>query len=119
MRQLAAERYGRKALLFLLSGHADELFSKEGGTEGHGKHGIYGKSKGTRREYTANHLDKADETPAFEVFVVWNAYILGNAKALLSTTLPDGMYYEITYNKSKNEIYLDAYKKFENICFAV
>lgn len=59
------------------------------------------------------------EPPAFEVFVVWNAYILGNAKALLSTTLPDGMYYEVTYNKAKNEIYLDAYKKFENICIAV
>lgn len=77
------------------------------------------KAKKLVREYTDDHLDKADETTAFEVFVVWNAYILGNAKALLSTTLPDGMYYEVTYNKAKNEIYLDAYKKFENICFAV
>ncbi len=77
------------------------------------------KAKKLVREYTADHLDKADETPVFEVFVVWNAYILGNAKALLSTTLPDGMYYEVTYNKAKKEIYLDAYKKFENICFAV
>ena len=77
------------------------------------------KAKKLVREYIADHLDKADEMPAFEVFVVWNAYILGNAKALLSTTLPDGMYYEVTYNKAKNEIYLDAYKKFENICFAV
>ena len=77
------------------------------------------KAKELVREYTADHLDKTDEAPTFEVFVVWNAYILGNAKALLSTTLPDGMYYEITYNKAKNEIYLDAYKKFENICFAV
>lgn len=77
------------------------------------------KAKELVREYTADHLDKTDEMPGFEVFVVWNAYILGNAKALLSTTLPDGMYYEVTYNKAKNEIYLDAYKKFENICFAV
>ena len=77
------------------------------------------KAKKLVREYTADHLDKADEAPAFDVFVVWNAYILGNMKALLSTTLPDGMYYEVTYNKAKNEIYLDAYKKFENICFAV
>ena len=77
------------------------------------------KAKKLVREYIADHLDKADEMPAFEVIVVWNAYILGNAKALLSTTLPDGMYYEVTYNKAKNEIYLDAYKKFENICFAV
>ena len=35
---------------------------------------------------------------------------------LLSTTLPDGMYYEVTYNKAKDEFYLDAYKKFENRC---
>lgn len=26
------------------------------------------------------------------------------------------MYYEVTYNKSKDEFYLDAYKKFENRC---
>ena len=64
--------------------------------------------------YAKEHLDKSDNTPPFEVFVVWNAYILGNIKALLSTTLFDGMYYEVTYNKAKNEIYFDAYKKFEN-----
>lgn len=77
------------------------------------------KAKKLVREYIADHLDKADEMPAFEVFVVWNAYILGNAKALLSTTLPDGMYYEVTYNKAKNEIYLDAYKHAENICYTI
>ena len=26
----------------------------------------------------------------------------------------DGMYYEVTYNGDKKEVYLDAYKKFEN-----
>lgn len=52
--------------------------------------------------------------PPFEVFVVWNAYVLGNIKVLLGTTLYDGMYYEVTYNKTKNEIYLDAYCKVEN-----
>lgn len=52
--------------------------------------------------------------PPFEVFVVWNAYVLGNIKALLGTTLFDGMYYEVTYNKAKNEIYFDAYHKVEN-----
>ena len=64
--------------------------------------------------YAAEHIDKSDTVPPFDVFVVWNAYILGNIKALLSTTLFDGMYYEVTYNKAKNEIYFDAYKKFEN-----
>lgn len=55
--------------------------------------------------------------PEFDVFVAWQCYILGNTKWLLSTTLPDGMYYEVTYNNKKDEFYLDAYKKFENKCF--
>ena len=68
------------------------------------------------RKYVEEHLDKSDPKQKFEVFVVWQCYILGNAKWLLSTTLPDGMYYEVTYNKVKDEFYLDAYKKFENRC---
>lgn len=72
------------------------------------------KAKKIVEDYAVEHLDKSEPTPIFEVFVVWNAYILGNIKALLSTTLSDGMYYEVTYNKAKNEIYFDAYKKFEN-----
>ena len=27
----------------------------------------------------------------------------------------DGMYYEITFNGDKQEFYLDAYKKFQNV----
>ncbi|MBR4079520.1 MAG: hypothetical protein IKK29_04860 [Christensenellaceae bacterium] len=72
------------------------------------------RAKALVAQYAAEHLDKTEEAPNFEVFVVWNAYILGNIKALLSTTLFDGMYYEVTYNKAKNELYFDAYKKFEN-----
>lgn len=68
------------------------------------------------RKYAVDHLNKSDVAPDFEVFVVWQCYILGNAKWLLSTTLFDGMYYEVTYNKQKDEFYLDAYKKFENKC---
>lgn len=66
--------------------------------------------------YAEEHTDKSDDTPKFEVFVVWYCKTLQNFKALLSTTLFDGMYYEVTYNGDKNEIYLDAYKKFENRC---
>jgi hypothetical protein len=50
----------------------------------------------------------------FDVFIVWHCYILGNMKWLVSTTIPDGMYYEVTYNNDKGEFYLDAYKKVEN-----
>ena len=33
----------------------------------------------------------------------------------MSSTLPDGMYYELTYNGDKNELYIDAYKKIQNV----
>lgn len=65
-------------------------------------------------DYVEEHLDKSDEKPKYNTFVVWYCKTLQNFKALLSTTLPDGMYYEVTYNGDKDEIYLDAYKKFEN-----
>lgn len=68
------------------------------------------------KDYTNEHLDKSDITPEFEVFVVWSVKVLQNNKALLSTTLPDGMYYEVTYNGDKKEMYVDAYKKFTNMC---
>ena len=72
------------------------------------------------REYVREHLDKSDEKiPVFEVFVVWSCKTLQNNKALVSTTLPDGMYYEVTYNGDKQEFYFDAYKKFENRCIAL
>lgn len=77
------------------------------------------------REYTNEHLDKTDNIPFKlfpiqitneDVYIVWCCKTLQNHKALLSTTNKDGMYYEITYNGDKNEIYFDAYKKFENRC---
>ena len=50
-----------------------------------------------------------------EVFVVWFAKTLQNWKALVSTTVSDGMYYEITHNGDKKETYVDVYKKWENL----
>lgn len=66
--------------------------------------------------YANKHIDKTDNTQITldDVYIVWFCKTLQNWKALLSTTLPDGMYYEVTYNGDKKEIYLDAYKKFEN-----
>jgi hypothetical protein len=70
-------------------------------------------------EYTNAHTDFSDGEQRLikpeDVFVVWSAKVLQNSKALLSTPLFDGMYYEVTLNGAKNEIYFDAYKKFQNI----
>ena len=70
-------------------------------------------------KYANEHIDKTDNKQITEddVFIVWLCKALQNNKALTSTTLPDGMYYELTYNGDKDELYFDAYKKFQNICF--
>lgn len=66
--------------------------------------------------YIQSKLEKTDPQPEYVVYVVWFSKTLQNWKALLSSTLPDGMYYEVTHNGYLQETYLDAYKKFENVC---
>lgn len=70
-------------------------------------------------DYIKEHLDKSDKIPEFEVYTVWKCKVLQNWKYLCASTLPDGMYYELTYDGDKNRWYLDAYKKFENKCITV
>lgn len=65
-------------------------------------------------DYISAHLDKSNAPAKFEVYVVWKCKALQNWKYLISSTLYDGMYYELTFNGDKNEWYLDAYKRFEN-----
>ncbi len=69
-------------------------------------------------DYIKPRLEKTDKHVTFsldEVYVVWWSKTLQNWKALVSTTLPDGMYYEVTHNGDAGETYLDAYKKFDNV----
>lgn len=68
-------------------------------------------------DYVNNNSDKSDNITITKdnVYVVWFCKTLQNWKALLSTSIPDGMYYEITYNGDKKETYLDTYKKLENV----
>ena len=70
------------------------------------------------RKYIEEEMDKSDtlELMDDDIYVVWSCKTLQNNKALLSTNLMDGMYYEITYNGDKNELYFDAYKKWKNKC---
>lgn len=59
--------------------------------------------------------DKNGKITENDVYIVWLCKTLQNHKAMLSTTISDGMYYEFTWNGDKKEGYLDAYKKWKNI----
>ena len=67
-------------------------------------------------DYFNAHTDVTDDVKIKigDVFTVWSCKTLQNNKMLLSTTVPDGLYYEVTYNGDKHEAYVDVYKKWEN-----
>ena len=71
-------------------------------------------------QYFNDHVDVTDRKKITldDVFVVWFSKTIQNWKALVSTTVPDGMYYEITYNGDKGETYVDVYKKWEHLTVA-
>ena len=77
--------------------------------------------KKTVADYANQHLDKTDGKRITEddVFIVWMCKTLQNSKAMASTTLFDGMYYELTFNGNKQELYVDAYKKWQNFTVVV
>lgn len=77
--------------------------------------------KKTVADYANQHLDKTDGKQITEddVFIVWMCKVLQNNKAMASTTLFDGMYYELTFNGNKQELYVDAYKKWQNFTVVV
>ena len=73
------------------------------------------------RDYINSRVDKTDNFTITDdqIYIVWFSKTLQNWKALVSTTIPDGMYYEVTYNGDKKEAYIDAYKKFDNCCASI
>lgn len=68
------------------------------------------------KDYYKESLDKTDdvEVKDEDIYVVWCVKALQNSKGLFSTKVIDGMYFEMTYNGDKKEIYFDAYKKWKN-----
>lgn len=77
--------------------------------------------KKTIADYFNNRVEITDNMKINEdnVFIVWSCKTLQNNKALVSANISDGMYYELTYNGDKKELYLDAYKKWENKCIKI
>ena len=77
--------------------------------------------KKTVADYANQNLDKTDGKKITEddVFIVWMCKTLQNSKAMASTTLFAGMYYELTFNGNKQELYVDAYKKWQNFTVVV
>lgn len=75
------------------------------------------KAKKIVAKYIINNSDMYESE--YQIFVVWQCKTLQNWKFLMSTSLGDGMYYEVTYNGDKKEFYLDAYKKVKNKCIKV
>lgn len=51
----------------------------------------------------------------YELFITWKCKTLQNWKYLVATSMPDNMYYEITFNGDKSEFYVDAYEKAYNV----
>ena len=60
--------------------------------------------KKTIVDYFNNRVEITDNMKITEnnVFIVWSCKTLQNNKALVSTNISDGMYYELTYNGDKN-----------------
>ena len=77
---------------------------------------MFEKMKKAVYDYVVAHLDATDNVKFTldDVYLIWTCKTLQNWKSIISTNLPDGMIYECTYNGDKDELYLDAYKKFEN-----
>lgn len=68
----------------------------------------------TNTTMNLNSIDRPFYISTKNVQVVWFDRALQNSKALLSTTINGGLYYEVIYNEDKNELYFDVYKRILN-----
>ena len=69
------------------------------------------------REFVDRTRDKGqypDGLPIYRVVTVMGAYVLGCEKYLITTDIPDGKYYECTWNMTTGEMYLDVYVRIHN-----
>ena len=55
-----------------------------------------------------------DEYNIQQIQMVWFAHVLGDKKAILIDNGMNMRMYEVTYNREKNELYVDVYEKQHN-----
>lgn len=67
------------------------------------------------REYFRHNIESDIPYYQLNLFIVWSCYILGNRKYLVGASNSD-LYFEVTYNKDKDEWYIDQYIKVKNVC---
>lgn len=72
------------------------------------------KAKRITREALAERHGKARADEA-DIYVVWFCKTLQNWKALLSSNMEDGLYFELTYDGDKMTTYVDTYSKLRNV----
>jgi hypothetical protein len=72
-------------------------------------------------DYVRDTLNKGQyaEGLDFDVHTVWKCWILENMKFLITSDLPDGRYFEVTYNAFEEEFYLDVYVRTHNEAIAL
>ena len=51
-----------------------------------------------------------------DFFIPWFCKTLQNWKAMVSTDVIPGIYFEVTYNGDRDEAYIDYYLKSDNVC---
>lgn len=106
--------------LFPLKFKGDEMNSKDY-VEGVTPVGTYlDKARGLVFTVISDRISKIETTEyaqfdISDVYVVWFSKTLQNWKALVSTTIPDNMYYEVTYDGNKKQAYVDSYQKIDNV----
>ena len=87
---------------------------------------VSGDIETTGKDFLASYYNMNQPTSAInhdDVVIVWRCYILGNWKVLATTTVQDGMYYELTYSDDnehgESHLFFDAYKRWENIDYRI
>jgi hypothetical protein len=59
--------------------------------------------------------ERSSELPYDGVYIVWFAKMLWNWKAIVASPIVRGLIWEVTSNGYKHEVYIDVYKKLNNV----